>query len=123
MTKAPAHVWALVAFGLLAVGSSPILIRLAGDAPALTLAAWRTMAVTAVFAPIAAARSRDEIAAFSLRDWTLALGAGVLLPWSAGVLLLSSADVLALGAGVASGAGVLVLSSAVVLVLGGDAAC
>lgn len=79
MTRAPAHVWALVALGLLAIGSSPILIRLAGDAPALTLAAWRTMTVTAVFVPLAFARSRDEIAAFSRRDWALALGAGVLL--------------------------------------------
>ncbi|PAP76609.1 DMT family transporter [Rubrivirga marina] len=79
MAKAPARVWALIAFGLLAIGSSPILIRLAGDVPALTLAAWRTMAVTAVFVPIAAMQSRDEIAAFSRREWALAIGAGVLL--------------------------------------------
>jgi drug/metabolite transporter (DMT)-like permease len=79
VARAPAHVWALVALGLLAIGSSPILIRLAGDAPALTLAAWRTVTVTAVFAPLAFAQSRDEIAAFSARDWALALGAGVLL--------------------------------------------
>ena len=79
MAKAPAHVWILVGLGLLAVGSSPILIRLAGDVPALTLAAWRTMAVTAVFAPVALAQSRAEVTAFSLREWALVLGAGVLL--------------------------------------------
>ncbi|WP_420456832.1 DMT family transporter [Rubrivirga sp.] len=79
MGRAPAHVWVLVGAGLLAIGSSPILIRLAGDAPALTLAAWRTLAVTAVFAPVALVRSRAEVAAFSARDWALVLGAGVLL--------------------------------------------
>ncbi len=79
MGRAPTHVWVLVGAGLLAVGSSPILIRLAGDVPALTLAAWRTMAVTAVFAPVALVRSRAEVAAFSARDWALVLGAGVLL--------------------------------------------
>ena len=79
MGKAPAHVWAFVACGLVAVGSSPILIRLAGDAPALTLAVWRTVAVSAVFVPLALGRSRAEIAAFSAREWALVLGAGVLL--------------------------------------------
>ncbi len=79
MGKAPAHVWVLVVLGLVAVGSSPILIRLAGDVPALALAAWRTMTVTAVFVPVALSRSRAEVAAFTAREWALVLSAGVLL--------------------------------------------
>ena len=77
--RAPAHVWALVAAAVLAIGASPILIRLAGDAPALTLAAWRTLTVTALVGPVAFVRARGEVAAFTRRDWALVLGAGVLL--------------------------------------------
>lgn len=77
--QAPRSVWALLAVGLIALGASPILIRLAGDAPALTLALWRTSFVTLVLAPAALTRGRREMAAFTPRDWGLALGAGVLL--------------------------------------------
>ena len=79
MPTAPARVWALVVAGLIAVGASPILIRLAGDAPALALAAGRTITVTVLMVPLALVQARDELAAFEGRDWALALGAGVLL--------------------------------------------
>ena len=79
MGRAPAAVWTLVGVGLLAFGASPILIRLAGDVPALALAAWRTSTVALVLAPVALTRSRGELAAFSGRDWALVAGAGVLL--------------------------------------------
>ena len=79
MQKAPASVWAMVGVGLLAFGSSPVLIRLAGDAPALALAAWRTSVVALALAPLALTRSRGELSALTRRDVMLVLSAGVLL--------------------------------------------
>ena len=79
MRTAPAAVWALVGVGLVAFGSSPILIRAAGDVPALALAAWRTATVALVLAPVALAWSRAEIASLPRRDLALVGGAGVLL--------------------------------------------
>ena len=79
MDRAPAAVWALVGVGLVAFGSSPILIRAAGDVPALALAAWRTATVALVLAPVALVQSRAEIRALPRRDLALVAGAGVLL--------------------------------------------
>ena len=80
MPGAPARVWVAVVAGLAAIGISPILIRYAGDAPALTLAAWRTGAVTLAAAPLALrAPERAELAAFTARDWGLVGCAGVFL--------------------------------------------
>lgn len=77
--RAPVAVWAMLAVGLVSLGSSPLLIRLAGDAPALALAAWRTIFVTALLAPVAAVQARREIAALSRRDVALVVSAGVFL--------------------------------------------
>lgn len=80
MPTAPARVWAMVVAGLVAIGLSPILIRLAGDVPALALAAWRTGAVSLAIAPLALRpRERAEMAAFELREWLLVLAAGLFL--------------------------------------------
>ncbi len=79
MRRTPASVWALVGVGLLAFGSSPVLIRLAGDAPALALAAWRTSVVSLALAPFALTRSRGELASLSRRDVGMVVAAGVLL--------------------------------------------
>ncbi|MEM1115301.1 MAG: DMT family transporter [Bacteroidota bacterium] len=96
MRRAPASVWVLLGAGLLAFGSSPILIRLADDAPAFALAAWRTTFVTGLLAPLALTRYRAEIGAFSRRDVGLVVVAGVLLglhfmAWIASVQLTSVA--------------------------------
>jgi len=72
-------VWGLVVAGLLILGASAILIRIAGDAPALALAAGRTVAVSIVLAPWMLTTGRAEIARFTARDWALSLAAGVLL--------------------------------------------
>ena len=79
MTRAPAPVWAMVGVGLLAFGSSPVLIRLAGDVPALALAAWRTSVVALVLAPVALTGSQGELRSMSRRDVGLVAAAGVLL--------------------------------------------
>lgn len=96
MGRAPASVWALLALGLVAFGASPILVRLAGDAPALALAAWRTAFVTVLLAAPALGRYRPEVAAFTRRDVVLVVVAGVLLglhfmTWIASVQLTSVA--------------------------------
>lgn len=97
MTRAPAAVWGVVGAGLLVLGASPILIRLAGDAPALALAAWRTVFVSLLLVPAALVRSRAELAALSRRDVLLIGAAGVLLglhfmAWIASVQLTSVAS-------------------------------
>ncbi len=80
MNRAPAAVWGLVGAGLIALGASPILIRLAGsEAPALALAAWRTLFVSALLVPLALIKARDEIVALSRREILLIVAAGVLL--------------------------------------------
>ena len=79
MARAPASVWAMVGVGLLAFGSSPVLIRLAGDVPALALAAWRTSVVALALAPVALTRSRRELISMPRRDVALVVAAGVLL--------------------------------------------
>lgn len=97
MGRAPAPVWALVVLGLVAFGSSPLLIRMAGDVPALALAAWRTTVVSLALAPFALTRSRAELAALSRRDLALMAAAGVLLglhfmAWTVSVQLTSIAS-------------------------------
>ncbi|MGB3541547.1 DMT family transporter [Rubrivirga sp.] len=112
--RAPTAVWFLIGLGLLAFGAAPILIRYAGDAPALTLAFWRTVTVTLVLAPFAMVRARDEIRAFSVREWSLVIGAGILLglhfmSWIGSVQLTS----------VASSSALVTLSPVFIVVLGG----
>ena len=95
--RAPAAVWAALAVGLVAFGAAPILIRLAGDAPALALAAWRTVFTVALVAPVAALRASAEIRALPRRDLGLMAVAGVFLglhfmTWIASVQLTSVAS-------------------------------
>lgn len=92
----PRGVWALIAVGLLTLGSSAILIRLAGPVSPLSIAAWRTALVAVLVLPVALGRSRGALRRLSARDrWGIA-GAGVLLgihfvAWIASVQLTSVA--------------------------------
>lgn len=65
--------------GILSFTLSPILVRLAAEAPGLTLAVWRTGLACAVLAPFAAARIGPAVRRFTRRDAALILAAGVLL--------------------------------------------
>ena len=90
-------VWAALGVGLLVIGTSPILVRLAGDVPALALAAWRVVFVTALVLPVAAVRSGAEIRALGRRDRLLIGAAGAVLglhfmAWIAAVQLTSVAS-------------------------------
>lgn len=71
----------LLVIGVAALSWSGPLVRLATEAPPLTIAFWRTGIATAILAPIALARHRDEIKRLDPGD-LLALGA------SAGLLAL-----------------------------------
>lgn len=75
----PAWVKALVAVGLVCFGISSPLVRLAGDTPALAIAAWRCLMVTALLAPVTLARERATFAAMPAREWALVLAAGLAL--------------------------------------------
>ena len=77
--SAPRHVVVLLTLGLMAIGVSPLLIRFAGDAPAMAIAAWRTMFVAAIMLPVAWTTQRDEIRHLSKREWAAVGTAGVFL--------------------------------------------
>lgn len=75
----PAAVFWVLFFGLSSFSLSPILVRLADEAPGMTIAVWRTLIAAAVLAPIALVRARQEIRAFERRDVLLITASGVLL--------------------------------------------
>ena len=76
---APRAVVVALALGLFVIGCSPLLIRFAGDTPAMAIAAWRTIFVAAIMLPIAWTTKRDEIRQLSRREWGLVAAAGVFL--------------------------------------------
>lgn len=75
----PISVYWVLLFGLATFSFSPILVRLAAEAPGMAIATWRTLIAAAVLAPFALARSRSEMAAFDRRDVLLIGTAGVVL--------------------------------------------
>jgi drug/metabolite transporter (DMT)-like permease len=77
--RAPLTVWLALAAGLVCFGFSAILIRYAGDAPALVVAAWRTAFAALLVAPAAMLRARADLGRLSRRDWGLIVVAGLLL--------------------------------------------
>ncbi|GAB5534231.1 MAG: DMT family transporter [Rubricoccaceae bacterium] len=75
----PRHVVVLLTLGLIVIGVSPLLIRFAGETPALAIAAWRTMFVAAMMLPVAWTTKREEIQQLTRREWGLVGAAGVFL--------------------------------------------
>ena len=75
----PARVYPILGLGLVSFAFSPILVRLAGEAPGLTVAVWRTVLAAAMVLPIGLWRARGEIRGLTGREWGLIVGAGVLL--------------------------------------------
>jgi drug/metabolite transporter (DMT)-like permease len=70
--------YAYLAIGVAAVSCSAIFIRYA-HAPALAMAFWRNLIATALLAPVALARHREDFRRLSRRDVTVAALSGVLL--------------------------------------------
>ena len=77
--RPPRAVAVAILVGLVSFGGSPLLIRYAGDTPALAIAAWRTILVAGLLLPIAFVKRRDEIRDLPAREWALAVAAGVFL--------------------------------------------
>lgn len=77
--RPPLRVWLVLGAGLAVLGSSAILIRFATDAPGLAVAVWRTLFATLLLAPIAWAKSGDEMRQLPRRDLALIGVAGVVL--------------------------------------------
>ena len=75
----PAAVYWAVALGILCFSASAILVRLAGEAPGLTIAVWRTACAALLLAPMALPRIGPEVRRFSKRDVALIGAAGVFL--------------------------------------------
>jgi drug/metabolite transporter (DMT)-like permease len=69
----------VMAVAMAVIGFAPILVRWAGDAPALAVVTWRTLFAIALLAPVAFAVAGHEIRRLSGRDWALAGGAGIFL--------------------------------------------
>lgn len=75
----PARVYWALFFGLASFSFSPILVRLAADAPALAIASWRTMFAAGALLPFAIPILRKEAADLGKRDGLLIVAAGALL--------------------------------------------
>lgn len=65
--------------GVFAVSTGAIFARLAGEAPALVIAAYRVGLATLVLAPIAWFTVRDELKGLSARDFRMAILSGLFL--------------------------------------------
>ena len=77
--RPPAHVYVLLVVALVSFSASPILVRLASEAPGGAIAFWRTAIAVLLLSPIALTRIGPEVRRFSRRDWLLIGAAGVLL--------------------------------------------
>lgn len=71
-------VW-LLAAGLISVSFSPILVRIASEAPSSAVAVWRTLAAVALLAPAAFARRGSGWTTMTSRNKGLTVIAGVCL--------------------------------------------
>jgi drug/metabolite transporter (DMT)-like permease len=75
----PVRVYWVLAAGLIAVSFSPILVRVADEAPAPTVALLRTMLAVVFLLPFAARTARRDWLKYSTRTRGLTIAAGVLL--------------------------------------------
>lgn len=79
MAERPPRVYVALALGVISFALAPILVRLAGDVPALAIAVWRTGIAAAVLLVPAAARVIPDIRQLPLREKSLIGVAGVFL--------------------------------------------
>jgi drug/metabolite transporter (DMT)-like permease len=69
-----------IPFGILAVSTASIFIRLAQqEAPSLVISAYRLVLASLVLTPFAFTRYRSELASLRRSGWALALGSGIFL--------------------------------------------
>jgi drug/metabolite transporter (DMT)-like permease len=80
MPRWPTPVLVALTLGVLSFAFAPILVRLAGDAPALAIAGWRTLTAAVVLLPgLLRSEARAQLRQFAVRDVLLILGAGTFL--------------------------------------------
>ena len=75
----PAAVYWAVGLGILCFSGSAILVRLAGEAPGMAVAVWRTSCAVLLLIPVAVPTIGPEVRRFSKRDVVLIGAAGVFL--------------------------------------------
>ena len=75
----PRRVYWILAAGLLAISFSPILVRVADEAPPSVVAVWRTLLSVLFLLPFAMRRSLASWRTHDAKAWTLIALAGVLL--------------------------------------------
>lgn len=80
MTRWAPPVSVALALGVVSFAFAPILVRWAGDVPALTIAVWRIVTAAAVLVPgLLSARARAELRTVAGRDLLLMLASGGVL--------------------------------------------
>lgn len=80
MSSWPFRVYVALGIGVLSFAFAPILVRWAGDVPALAIAVWRTVTAAGVLLPgVAQTEVRAQIRRFTVRDVVLIFGAGAFL--------------------------------------------
>lgn len=79
-TAAPTlRVYLVLGMGLLCFALSPILVRMANEAPGIAVATWRSILSVLLLAPFALCSIGNELKRFTRREWLLVLSAGILL--------------------------------------------
>lgn len=78
-TTVPSSVHVILALGLMSFSLSPILVRLAGDAPSLSLVVLRTFFSIVILAPFAIAREGKAMLQLTRKEISVIVVAGVLL--------------------------------------------
>lgn len=75
----PAHIYAVLAVGVVSIASSAILVRFADEGPALAIASWRMVFSVLLLLPFAIRTVPRQIRAFTAREHLLVLISGVML--------------------------------------------
>src|SRR5699024_2454174 len=75
----PFNPYIAVVIGVLAVSSSAILVKLAGDAPAGIIAFYRLFFAVVLMTPYIFMKYKNELKQISKKDWILAILSGVFL--------------------------------------------
>lgn len=75
----PPQIYIVLTLGVFSFSFAPILVRWAGDVPALAIAVWRTVTAAAVLWPAAAVRIGPEVRRFTHQDVGLIVAAGIFL--------------------------------------------
>ena len=74
----PGKIYTILVFGMVCISTGAVFARLA-EAPPLTIAAYRLGIAGLILVPVAIFRSKEEMISLTIKDWALAIFAGILL--------------------------------------------